>query len=361
MKKKCLMMLLCALICIWGVPLKVNAETSAQPPKTTTPPIEDAGDLFEYASEYGFANDMMIAMTAIEGIEGETPSIEYFSKMQVMSAELEAGKFYTISLDFIYEIKPSNLERFDDVNLQIRFPAVLLSGSPNAIGFAVNGSTISTWSDTFGIRTTEDIDLYYVEDSGEIWSMAEISKLNSDGIDILFASDSGLPMGGLLKSSQVGSADSSASQLGYCRVKFVIYTAPHEGKVSCEDIALNYWAAQDLMYDSKTTPAPESYYFKVALDENGAVVFPESSASTKDKITAWVENLTIEDTIICVMLILAIMGICIWLILRHRARKRGYKSSMDLFLDSLRLSDDDDEKKDDNDTDSADNSDISKY
>lgn len=360
MKRKCLMVLLCALIYIWGgVPLKVNAEISAQPPQTSTPPIGDAGDLFEYASENGFANDMVIAMTAIEGIEGENPSIEFFDKIQVMSAELEAGKFYTINLDFIYEVKPSNLERFDDVNLQIRFPAVLLSDSPNAIGFGVNGSTIKTWSDTFGIRATEDIDLYYVEGTGEIMSMPDVNILSSEGVDILLASDIGFPIGELLKSSHVGSADSDGSQLGFCQVKFVIYTAPHEGELYRGDIALNHWAAQDLMYDPKTTPAPESYYFKVALDENGAVVFPETDTATADDgtltvrgvVTSAVVGLTIGFTI------MTLAGV----ILRHRARKRGFNGIMEMFLDSMRLKDDDYEEGDDADTDSSDESDTSRY
>ncbi len=279
MKQKMLVVMLLCALCMVGRPLTVSAETSGS--LEVIPPDVSLDDTWSSMSDYGFANDMMIVMSVYDGLTRDTDTFDQMlDNMHILSAPLEAGHFYQITLDFMCSIDQSHLEKYEDINLQVRFPNTLLKNSPNAIGYSVNGSAIDTWCDTFGISSEETLDLYYLEGSGEVSGLGDGGQFAPDVAALLFTSAEGAPIAQIFENNMEHVMDMDGYQIMFFQIEFTLYAAPHEGSLYYDDVALNYWAGQELMYAITTTSAPEAFYRTAVLEENGTVTLQESESDS---------------------------------------------------------------------------------
>lgn len=338
MKQKWLVMLM-ALCVTWFMvsPLTVSAESSDVPKDELSDDWSDVDDTWGKMNEYGYANDMMIVMSLYDGLEDDPTAADMLSKTHVLSAHLEPEHAYRASLDFMIVVDRENITKYDDINLQVRFPAILIQESPNAIGFSVNGSQIDTWYDTFGIDCEEDVDLYYIDGTGTLMTMKgeDDHVFTNTAMDYLFSSSSGLPMSTPFQEALEDTMQMGKYEVAYMRLEFAFYAAPHQGKITASSVALNYWEGQRLMYNVKTTPAPQSYYYTAALNEDGTVTIPQKQAASQQIGWGWFA---------VGILLLAILGIIIVLgfKVRKRAHERGITGFMNIFLDYMKLTDEHD-------------------
>ena len=285
MKQKWLVIaMLLVMLCGVAKPLTVSAESSDASGRMSDDSL-NFNDVWGDMSEIGFSNDMMITMTLFDGIEEDFSTADAIDRMHIMSAQLEPEHFYRATLDFICKIDQSDPNKYDDVNLQIRFPSALIGDWPNAIGYAINGDALETWSDTFGIDSQEAIDLYYLEDSGEVTFINGDGGKFAEGVeDALFASAEGLPISPLFKKAMDDALEFGDCQVVFFQIKFTLYVVPHQhADVHTSDIALNYWAGRKLMSDVETTFAPEAHYYTATMNENGKVILPPENPTSISK------------------------------------------------------------------------------
>lgn len=329
--------MICCLLLGAAQPLTVSAEVSAtqQVPDIPHSPDESWGSM----NDYGFANDMMIVMSLYDGLDEKEISLEGLDKFHIMSAHLESGHFYQARLDFFVVIDRKDMEKYDDVNLQVRFPATLLAGSPNAIGYSVNGSKLETWHDTFGITSDETLDLYYLNDSGQFDTFASKMTVSDTGIDRLFSSAQGMNLQSVFQDAFEDSMVDGAYEVSFFSMMFVIYAAPHQGAINPDDCALNYWAGEKLMMEPRITPAPEASYHTASLSADGKVSLANNA----------MENQSHRKTGVAIFVALLIIAVAIVIGALHcrklhAGRRRCF---LDYFLKAMRLSDDDDDENDD--------------
>lgn len=330
------LMTLCIMMFV-ASPLTVSAESSNVQNKEAFDDLGDLDDTWGSINEHGFANNMMIVMSLYDGLEDDPEMADRLNKTQVLSGHLEPGHIYRASLDFMIVVDRDNIEKYDDIKLQVRFPETLIRESPNAIGFSVNGSQIDTWYDTFGIDCEEDIDLYYLSDTGTLMTMASDEEhVFTDGaMDCLFASESGMLMAMPFQEALEDTIQMEKYEVAYMRLEFALYAAPQQGKISASGVALNYWEGQRLMYSLKTTPAPASSYRTATLDAHGKVILPPAETAHENRIP-W-------GFIWCTVIAVVGLIIFLWYKVCKSAHERGITGFMNIFLDFMKLSDEYDE------------------
>lgn len=341
MKQKMLVVMLLCALCVVGRPLTVSAATSGS--REDVPPDVALDDSWEDVEKYGFANGMMVSMTLYDGLDEATDvSIDRLDRLHILSATLEPGHFYHVNLDFFCRVDAPDLDKYEDINLQVRFPNTLLQNSPNAIGYSVNGNALDTWCDTFGIDSAEDIDLYYVADSGCMSCLIDGDSFAPGTDDLLFASAEGVPLGQIVDTALDNLMEMDGHQIAFFRVEFTLYAAPHEGEFYYNDIALNHWAGQKLMYVIGTTSAPEAFYYTATLEENGEVTLPESESDSS--FTG--RSVDVAITVVIALVIIACVVIATILIIidRRRTTRDGeHLGILDRFVRAMHLDDDDDD------------------
>lgn len=333
MKQKWLVVLTLVMMILLVNPLTVSAESSDLPKNEPSNDSSDVDDTWGSINDYGFANDMIIVMSLREGIDDDNQISSQLDNLHILSASLEPGQFYRVTLDFMCTIDQSNPKKYEDVNLQIRFPATLVAGSPNAIGFSINGNQIDTWYDTFGIDCKENLDLYYVEDSGEVDFMdGYFGVLFKEFVDELFTSDKGMPISQIFDEVMDELADIDGYKVAFFQVKFTLYAAPRESTMYCDGAPLNYWVGQKLMSVYKATPAPAADYYTATMDANGNVQILHAAVDEPEDGVPWV-------VIGCIALLVAGLIIFLGCKVRKSAHERGITGFMNIFLDFMRLSD----------------------
>lgn len=342
MKQKCWLILVMSAFLLLGTPLIVCAESSNA--STLTRPDDLVGaDGWDDLEDYGFVNDLMIVSALYAGMDSSDEGINNLGQPYVISAELEPNQFYTMSIDFLVVADHQNPDRYEDCKLQVRLPATLLANSPNAIGYGINGEGIENWADIFGLSSSENLDLCYVKDSCEFDFIlgGEIRTLTDDAEALLFSHEEGLPIGECLDAAMVDTLPIDGHEIGYISLAFAFYTMPHQGSISTEDIALNYWAGQKLMQSPQVTPAPKGFCLAVRPDDDGTVEYLSQGKSSGSTMRRIVIGAVVALTLI------AILGIVIYT-KKHKDRSRRI---LDHFLEYLKSNDFDDDSDIYNDDD----------
>lgn len=272
MKQKYWVTLVMCVILLFGTTLIVGAESSDTAMPLQPDDLAGVGG-WDDLEDYGFANGLMIVPALYAGMGDFDETISSLDQLYTISAELEPDQFYTMSIDFLVVLDQQNPDRYEDCNLQVRLPATLLADSPNAIGYGVNGEGIENWADIFGLSSSENLDLYYVKETCEFDFIlgGEIRTLTDDAETLLFSHEEGLPIGKCLDAAMVNTLPIDGHEIGYMRLSFMFYTIPHQGSISTEDVALNYWAGQKLMQNQQVNPAPRSFCLVVQLNDDGTV------------------------------------------------------------------------------------------
>lgn len=362
MNKKLLAMLLLLVIFLTSPGSALTASAGSIEPSDDIGSIDldalDREELREDIAALGFADGIMWMPSLYDGREGldGVATIDDMQKMHLMSAKLEAGHHYLVTLFFVAELDSAMPEKYDDVLLQVRFPTVLFADSVNAIGSAIHGEQITTHSENFGITCDEDLALYYIEDSAVIDCFEKYTPLTPDGAKALFASSKGLPLDEALDISYELDGYSMAA----FEVRFLIYATPltSGADVYRGDSELTYWAGRSLMRDLEDSPAPAGYPPRVAtMDEDGTVHLPERPNADEDigesadnsaneaKIANAVEKLGIAGTIIVAAGVLFLLGYAIFAAIKvrrwgHRHGITGFKNIFLAFLDAESYDDD---------------------
>ncbi len=329
MKQRILAVLVLCVVLFAGQALTVSASSSDAWENIPSDEWSGLEDPWASSSEYGFANDMIIFATVFDGLEAKVESAADIDKLKVFATELEPGHPYLVSLDFLCAIDREKLDKYDDVNLQVRFPAALLKNSPNAIGYSINGSQLETWCDTFGVESAQNLNLYYIDKTARIITPVVDGKTQIEDVDDLFASADGLALGPIFRQAMANPMEIDGHDIVYFQLEFAIYADANTTGVSSSDLVLNYWAGQKLMSDFRTTPAPESYYRTAILDSKGIIHVAKSAVGKKRVDTPAIA--------IGVTLLLAVVGVGIYLgqKVRQAAHERGIKGFKNILLDLL--------------------------
>ncbi len=335
MKQRILAVLVLCVVLFAGQALTVSASSSDVWSGSPSDEWDDLGDPWVNSSEYGFANDIVVFATVFDGLEESIESVGDMDKLKVFSTELESGHAYLVSLDFICTIDQENLDKYDDVNLQVRFPTTLLKNSPNAIGYSINGEQLETWYDTFGINSMQNLDLYYLDKSARISILHADKDIQIEDADDLFASTDGLAIGEIFRQVAESPLEIRDHEIAYFVVSFVLYAEDNStGIRSSSDVALNYWEGQRLMKSFKVTSAPEARYRTAVMDKNGNIHVPKA-----DKNDAGFSATEIGVGVAVAIIILASV-IYVILKVRKSAHERGVRGFMNILLDLMRLNDD---------------------
>lgn len=336
MKQKCFTLILaaCTLLCV-VFPLSVSASESSHADEKSG--VSDFRDLpfdsepWSQTSEAGFANDLIILMALYPSDDFDITEPEEAADllgMELFSTELEPYKFYHVELSVMAVVDDSDLSRYDDLRLQIRFPQTLAGG--NAIGYATSGEGLEAWADAFGISSTEPLDLYYIADSGKFSTPTTEVNFQEESMDALFSSERGIMLQPLLANALARPIEVDGHRIVFARLVFTLYTAPHEGEFRPEDMALDYWVAQKLML-TPFTPAPAALYATATLKPNGRVSLPYNPGDAASQITLGI--------VVALVLALIIGLTYITLKVRRSAHERGITGFRNICLDVLNSDD----------------------
>lgn len=326
-RKLSVLLVICLMLCARST-LTVRADSVLPDDIVSAGNLFDLEDPWVQMNEFGFANDMIVFLSVYEGMELEFDSAESLARMSSASVNLEANQFYSVRLVIMATIDESDLSKYDDVNLQFRFPGTLMAKSCNAFGYSVNGAKLQTWASAFGIRSDKDLDLYYIENSAEIRTLESINELTADGEDLLFGSGQGLPLQSIFTEAIEASVEIDDHHVSGIELSFVIFTTPHHGNVATADVALNHWVAQDLMRED-ITPAPEVSFAIATMNNDGAVSLAHDTSTTTetDKIARSVIGLLFG--LLCIGVVYIVLKI------RQAAHERGITGFRNIFLDFI--------------------------
>lgn len=337
MKQKCftLILLACVLLCVtFSLPVSAS-ESSHADEKIDVSDFRDLpfdGDPWSQTSKIGYANDLIILMALYPSDNFDITQPEEVADMlgmELLSAELEPYKFYHVELSIMAVVDDSDSSRYDDLRLQIRFPRTLAAGS-NAIGYATSGEGLEAWANAFGISSAEPLDLYYIADSGKFSTPTTEFNFQEESMDALFSSEQGIMLQPLLANALAHPIKVNGHRIAFARCAFVLYTAPHEGEFRPEDMTLDYWVTQELMY-APCTPAPAASYATATLKPNGQVSLPYNPGNTASQITLGI-------VIVCVLAL--IIGLTyVILKVRRSAHERGIAGFRNICLDVLNSDD----------------------
>lgn len=195
------LLLLFTLLFLPGNTLIASAKATDPPQKEDSKNLdksigEEIRDNLADLGEADVHDGIMWILSIYDGIDRaeEMKSISDMEKMHIVSAELEPGHFYSVSLLFVVDFEASHPEKYQDVYLQVRLPQVLFKNSVNDIGSAIHGKKITTNSWSFGVTSKADLALYYIEDSAKITCGKEYTKMTEAGAETLFAGSDGIPL-----------------------------------------------------------------------------------------------------------------------------------------------------------------------